>query len=712
MTMNAKFKTFARDHQRLVSAKIQADDLLKFASVYDEFAKMVIEMETRGFPFGEEIVDAMHEWIMVCIDVYTYSESGAVLVDDHTYDMLMRIYMHASGNVLISTADYISSTSTWGFMEHEAPFMVGTVSNKLYTVDALDQALTALIRMGYRRIFYAPKFDGISVAIKWSGEEILYGITRNDGVKGQDITELVQRIQHYKKIFTSKMPAGYYKCEIVVTSPDFEELIKLKGYANRRSAASAIVNTPKNLQYAQFATILPLAYVDFEGTKITYLAKQYLEGVVETASKDMRTEAVLSRIEEILEIIRQPTYYARVDGVVIFPVPENDKPNLNDIMASTLAYKVNTQETITQVEGVYMSVGRTGLGKPMAKVVPCEVNETIVTDVSLGSMEIFSGLGLHRNEEVLVYSAGDVIPQIRLPDERKYPKNSTRLRMDIHCPYCGSTMRFKTGSTADIYCLNQDCPRVRSGKIVNFLDKLEIAEGFRDEIFYKLVDNHVIHNITDLFRISEMREKVAALIGHQMTENLIRGLKDLTEKEFEISEVVGACGIDGVATRTCQKIFREYTVNYLLKQKPERMYLRLMTIEGIGRVTAETICMWLDENRDFLEFLMDHMKVIDDPVTYGNVVFTGFRNKDYAQKLKGIGFPVVETVNSETVACIYVGDTHTGNAKKASLKGVPLIHFSDIDYVMKQLQDESDFIQRTPEQFEKMDIIRGIRRRL
>ena len=106
------------------------------------------------------------------------------------------------------------------------------------------------------------------------------------------------------------------------------------------------------------------------------------------------------------------------------------------------------------------------------------------------------------------------------------------------------------------------------------------------------------------------------------------------------------------------------------------------------------------------------MHIIDDAITYGNIVFTGFRNKDYVVPFKRIGFPVVEGVNGDTVAVVYVGDLETGNGRKAKKKRLPLIHFSDIDQLLDILSEISDYIQKAPGTYDKDAIIRDIRHQL
>ena len=108
----------------------------------------------------------------------------------------------------------------------------------------------------------APKYDGISVALKIENHRLIYAATRYDGVKGQNITALVKQAQFPS--WFKDAPDGYYKCEILMSIDDYNELVKEKQYANRRSAVSGIVNTPSNIEYGKYLTIMPLVYYNQE----------------------------------------------------------------------------------------------------------------------------------------------------------------------------------------------------------------------------------------------------------------------------------------------------------------------------------------------------------------------------------------------------------------------------------------------------------------
>jgi len=702
-------------HGRIVQGKITVDEVVKkYQRDFELAAHDIINEWEERHSLNEVTRRNLKSYLMICLDVYTYSEMGDVMIPDWTYDRVMTIWCDLTSNERLSKADYIQSKTIWSFVKHEAPFMVGTISRKIYDLPTLEFFLKELRRDGYRRLLYAPKFDGISSAVTLKDGKITRAVTRNNGVEGQDITDLIVAMNRVKKIFDRSMPDGYYKCELVVTTADLDELTKIKPYKNRRSAASAIVSTPSNIMYAEYLTALPLAWVNFEGSRLQYLAWKQVEAYVDDPTS-FDTMTVYDNIERILAHIRSADYPVRVDGVVIFPVHDvtSEEPNTVDLMANALAYKVNTQENRTTIDHVYVSVGRMGIARPMAKVTPVEVNETIVQDVSIGSWSIFGALNLHEHEDVIVYSAGDVIPQIKMPEPRNYPRNAKRIQVDMRCPYCGHRLQHKNTDVAanEWVCGYPKCNRVVAGRIVNFLDKLDIAEGFRDQVFFKLAKDYLVQSIDDLFTLQNHYEELVKSMGSQLqADKLLDGLKELTTKKFEVSDVIGALGIDGIGPKTCKAIFADVTLDSLLELKKNRIYFALLGIPNIGDATAKVFSDFLIENHDLIEFLQEHMNITDDSITYGNIVFTGFRNKDYAEIFKTLGFPTRDSITTDTVAVVYAGDTTSTKAKKAIQKNIPLVHFGQIDDLVDEIKRRRVQLENQNISYGKGSLVRDISR--
>ena len=210
----------------------------------------------------KEEFDDETELIMIYLDYYTYS-SGDSLISDYEYDQLMRHYI-SNGGELIVKSDNLKNITQWDFTKHEAPGMVGSVS-KIYTFEELVTYFKEHKSRSYKWVV-APKFDGISSAIKINSDgDILLGVTRNNGIEGQNITEMIKKCRNAKMIgdiYKSKLKKGEYvwiKTELVVTSNEYDDLCNEKKYKNRRSATSGIVNSPKNIHLSKYVTIIPLA---------------------------------------------------------------------------------------------------------------------------------------------------------------------------------------------------------------------------------------------------------------------------------------------------------------------------------------------------------------------------------------------------------------------------------------------------------------------
>ena len=681
-------KKFVQDlpkmHQDIKNLKMGVGDLEHYKELFEQYAYHVTETEFDELE--KEYKETLEDFIMLCMDYYVYSTEGDVLISDHMYDLVMGVYHQYSGKVLVY-ADYISTDTMWPFRTHEAPFMVGSVK-KIYDYDELKEWLKKSYTYGYRKILYAPKYDGVSAVIKLADNRIELAMTRNDGIQGQDITEVIRRCEFAKKIFKPYMPDGWYKCELVVTRADFDKLIQIKEYSNRRSATSGLVNTPSNLEYAQYLTPIPLAWCDLEGKKMKYLAGDFVGAMIKNPFS-FTIDDVYENIDFVLKVIRDADYPVRTDGVVLFPVMEGDwsVPNTTDLMADAIAFKVNTEEAYTTAEYVYISVGRLGKAIPMVHVHPVEVNETTVKDVSLGSVDKYASMGLHENEKLIVYSAGNVIPQVKLPDPREYPKKSPKFKLDLRCPYCGKELKRETAGGRIWMCMNKKCAHVLAGRISNFLAKVDL-KGFSDSTFDQLFEAGVIKNIEDVFAIPDRINEIARLDGFGITSatQLAEAVQTVMETPIEVSQVIGALGINKVSTKKCQIIFQAYNIEELLSMSRSKIYRALLNLDGIGDSIAHNVAYYIDDNRDSIKKILSKMNVVNDVAAKGNVVFTGFRNEAYAQIFKSIGYPTSDTVNSNTVCVIYAGDTDTGKCRQARRKGINMVHVAQIDDLVTHLK--------------------------
>lgn len=670
----------------LISGKIDISELANIKDMAIGFYQDTIKYQGTNL---ETQLDALYDFIMLCLDYYTYSETGDTLISDHQYDELVNIYrrmMRDQGkdNKAPIYADNLSNYTTWPFIKHEAPGMVGSVG-KIYTENELRKYMGPLLPPygQVREYIVGPKYDGVSACIKVSNHRIVMGITRADGITGQDITEVVRHAKNpdiLDRLLDTSDTDIYFKCELCVSKTDFAKLVEEKAYANRRSATTGIINTPKNLEYAKYISIIPLA--SYNGKKVYYFPPD---------AKRVKTndpKVMLEEIDKMLEVIRHADYEFRTDGVVIYPLGDDIITNYSDIMDNAIAYKVNTEEALTEVLFGYMSVGRLGYAVPMLRVKPVEVNETIVEDVSLGSYDKFAGMDIHEGETVIIYSAGNVIPQVRMPENRHYKANADYLKIKKRCPYCDEKLE-RIGN--EYKCTNEECPRVQSGVIANFLVKLG-ADGISDATIEDLFNNKLITDIPSIFKVKASDIAKLEGYGEVSANNIVQEIERIKNKEISISLFMGALGIPDISEKKCRNIFKHISIKDVLEKSEDKLRFKVLNAEKTGDITATTFAKFVINNRKMIEKLVNIMNIVNDKTWKGNVVFTGFRNPELESKFNEIGYEISDSVNNSTVAVISASyddgrsPNSSGKLKSAYKKGISIVHLSQVDDVLKSLK--------------------------
>ena len=631
----------------------------------------------------EDNLKICEDLIMLYLDYYTYSEDGDVLITDHEYDMLMNWYID-HGGTLISRSDLLTNQTQWDFVKHESPGIVGTVK-KIYTFEELvDYVSKYKTSSGIRKFRVAPKFDGISSAIKIDSKgRFLMGVTRNNGVEGQNITEVVRRAKNAKEVgsyYAFNLKKGetlWVKTELCISSEDFEKLVEEKEYANRRSATSGIVNSPKNLNLAKYITIIPLASHTIGNDQIDYVP---LDSDTYSIRKPME---LMDHIEKMFSKIRDSHYPFRTDGVVIYPLGDDIIPNYSDIMDDAIAYKVNTSQALTEVEYGYVSIGRLGKAVPMLHVKPVEINEICAHDASLGSFDKFASMDLHEHEQVLIYAAGDVIPQAKLPERRHYPANAPILHIAKRCPYCNTKLSRKKNT---YFCENPECLRVSAGLITNFLVKLKV-KNISDRTIEDLYASKLIREIPDLFTLTVSDISDLPGYGTDKAVNIVTELEHLKETPISVSTLLGSLGIAGISEKKAKKMLKVMPINKLLKGKKDQLVYELLGADNTGFTTAETFINFIHDNKKLIKKLMDIMNVTNDIEYKGNVVFTGFRNDDLEKKFNEIGYEVSSNVNGKTVVVVDASFSHDSTkCKAAERKGIDIVHVTEVDEVIHELK--------------------------
>ena len=308
-----------------------------------------------------------------------------------------------------------------------------------------------------------------------------------------------------------------------------------------------------------------------------------------------------------------------------------------------------------------------------------------MTDVSLGSYDKFLSMDLKENEEVIVYSAGDVIPQVKLPQMRTNFYNDDDLKIKRVCPYCNEKLE---RSNAEYFCVNEDCPRIITGRISNFLIKMGI-DGFSDktvEMIYAGLGIKSIHKFLNL-----TIDDIVKVDGFDIASatNLYNELQKIKNTPVSIPKFFGALGIDKISEKKCRKIFEYVTLEELMHKKSlDKIYWELQCSDGIGAKTAKCFIDYIRENKNQIEKLLSNIKLEEDIKYKGSIVFTGFRpDKEIEDKLRRLGVEISNSVTKTTIAVVAASfERESTKSKAAAQKGIPIIHASQLNELIHEIE--------------------------
>ena len=650
-------------YAKIKNKKLPLKDLPIHAGMIKGFAEAIIN--GNYIPSQE----GLYALLMLNLDQYSYGNNGDVILSDHEYDLLHILYVDHGGKQIIYPDAF---ESQWKLVPHKAKWMVGSVA-KSYTVDEIYDFIDETCRSTNMNAYeitwvVSPKFDGISACLEIKNHQLIQAITRGTRAEGQDITAVVANVANLQDIL-STYSTGYLKVELCVPQKYFEPL-KLQGYKNRRSATSAIVNSPKNLNNAQYIEAVPLLWYESRDDEYGYHIDYNPPDAITIKGVESKVQ-IMGYMLKLLAQLKNPDnhYEYRVDGVILFPMIRYKE--LNDVMENSMAFKINTAEALTTIKYGYVSMGRTGRAVPMIKVEPCEVNETIVEDVTLGSFQLFKAMHLYEGEKVVIYSAGDVIPEMKFPEKRMIPDGAQLLRIPEICPYCGSEL-------VNAICPNPVCKRKITGRITNFLERTDITSDISDKTIEDLYDAKKIRNIVDIFKLQV--NDIAGLDGYTQTGALkmINQFNTLRTTPISYSRFFGSLGCPGISLKIASGIFDVTTMDELLRTKGWDRINLLMCVDKLGLTRAQIISDFIDQNYQEIYELMQIMNLVKDRKYFGNVVFSGFRDSSWEAKFDQIGFRVGDSVTRETAACI-VANMGTTKAKAALKKGTPLYLSTEIE---------------------------------
>lgn len=467
------------------------------------------------------------------------------------------------------------------------------------------------------------KYDGVAISLSYKDGELVRGVTRGDGEKGDDITANVRTVKAIPLKLRGDFPPEFEaRGEILFMRAQFDKLNVerakqgLELYANPRNTAAGSLKQqdPKDVAKRGLDNFIYTLQGEQLPTRSHFDNIRAAHGWgFKTPDPKRRFIERTDNVEGIMAFIEhwdtaRHALEMDIDGIVI----KVDDLRIQEELGMTaksprwaIAYKFQAEQAITRLNEVTYQVGRTGAVTPVANLEPVLLAGTTVKRASLHNADQIAKLDLHLGDHVKVEKGGEIIPKIVGVELDQRLVGAERVAFPHRCPEC-STELVRYEGEAQHYCPNEHaCPPQITGRIEHFVGRKMMAiDGLGGETVAELVQVGLIHNVADLYDLKkEQLLQLGKGWGEKSAVQVIEGIE--ASKKIPFEQVLFAIGIRHVGETVAKKIARSVGSMGKLAQMP---LLELVGIDEVGAVIAQSIIDFfaVQGNRDIVDRLRIH----------------------------------------------------------------------------------------------------------
>jgi DNA ligase (NAD+) len=444
------------------------------------------------------------------------------------------------------------------------------------------------------------KFDGVSISLTYENGILTRGVTRGDGVRGDDVTHNVRTIRNVPlKVKGDAIPPVFeVRGEVFLPKEVFAQLNKEREdigeerYANARNTASGTMKMQDSTEVARRKLDCFVYYLLGDETGL----ETHEESIHKLQSWRFNVSPTYKKCKNIAEVLqyiqswetKRQELPLETDGVVI-KVNNLEQQQLLGYTAKSprwaIAYKYKAQNMSTRLKGVTYQVGRTGAVTPVAELEPIFLAGTTVKRASLHNANEIARLDLHIGDYVFVEKGGEIIPKVTGVDLTKREKNATAVLYITKCPECGTKLERVEGEAA-FYCPNiNGCPPQIKGRIEHFIQRKAMdIDSLGERTIDQMYALGLVKSPADLYDLK--REDLLRLDGYKdkSVKNLLDGIEKSKSVPFE--SVLFAIGIRYVGKTVAEKLARYFkSIDVIATATVEE----LLTAPEIGEKIAQSI---------------------------------------------------------------------------------------------------------------------------
>lgn len=557
------------------------------------------------------------------------------------------------------------------------------------------------------------KFDGLAVSLTYENGLLTKGVTRGDGVKGENVTENVKTIRtipiDISNYFTTRnLPIPKIieiRGEVLMKKIDFKNLneyqIKnnLKEFANERNAAAgSLRQLDSKITAKRKLTFFPYALGVCDGFDIGKTHSESMRKIQELGFNVSEHTAILKGRNELIRFYneigkKRDSLPFGIDGVVC-KVNSYHEQGLLGFTSKTpvwaKAYKFPAEEVMTLVLNIDVQVGRTGSLTPVARLEPVKVGGVIVSNVTLHNQDEIERKDIRVGDYVIVRRAGDVIPEIVSSVKSKRTHEYPKFTVPSFCPVCGSAAYPEKDKDTVIRCSGGiHCAAQIKGALQLFVSKLALdIENLGEKLIEVLVDTGKVKSASDLFRLTMDDLTAIERQGEKSAQNVMDSLEKA--KKQPLHKFLYGLGIRQVGEQTAKNLAKHYTSLQNVISATQDDHLK---VKDIGEETAFSISRYFRDEKNIEEIkslILLGLEISDDCFKIEEIltedgenefkektfVITGtlldFKRDELKSKLESFGVKVAGSVSKKTDLVI-AGEEAGSKLKKAEELGVNVL---------------------------------------
>lgn len=533
------------------------------------------------------------------------------------------------------------------------------------------------------------KIDGLSISLTYEKGILVAGVTRGDGSIGENITENLKRVKDIPLTLPEELDITV-RGECYMPRASFDQVNQARQengepeFANPRNAAAG---TLRQLDTAVVAKRNLATFLYQEASPSTRDSQEKGLKYLEQLGFVVNPKRILAEnIDEIWNFIQKVGQEREnlpydIDGVVI---KVNDLASQEELGFTVkapkwaVAYKFPAEEKEAQLLSVDWTVGRTGVVTPTANLTPVQLAGTTVSRATLHNVDYIAEKDIRKDDTVIVYKAGDIIPAVLRVVESKRVSEE-KLDIPTNCPSCNSDLLHFEDEVA-LRCINPRCPAQIMEGLIHFAsrDAMNIT-GLGPSIVEKLFAANLVKDVADIYRLQEEDFLLLEGVKEKSAAKLYQAIQ--ASKENSAEKLLFGLGIRHVGSKVSQLLLQYFHSIENLSQADSE---EVASIESLGGVIAKSLQTYFATEGS--EILLRELKetgvnldykgqtVVADAALSGlTVVLTGklerLKRSEAKSKLESLGAKVTGSISKKT-DLVVVGADAGSKLQKAQELGI------------------------------------------